>query len=71
MKRIVALAIGCFLSTSLIAAVHAAPVASEHPKHQQGVKNGKKAMQAKRELDKKVREANKQGRLRRHQAQTE
>lgn len=69
MKRLIVLAAGLFLSVSLIAVAGAAPVDTPAPPKQQGIKNAKKAMQSKLERDKKMREVQKKGQAKRHQAQ--
>uniref|UniRef100_A0A831UCV8 Uncharacterized protein n=1 Tax=Geobacter metallireducens TaxID=28232 RepID=A0A831UCV8_GEOME len=69
MKRLCALAVGVLLSVSLVAAVNAAPEKTTgNPQAQQGEKGGKKAMEAKREREKKVREVKKQALTKRQQA---
>lgn len=70
MKRLYALALGVFLSLSLIAAGNAAPTGASGKPRQQGIRNAKKAMKGKLERDKKVQEAGKQGQAHKKQAQS-
>jgi len=71
MKRLYALALGVFLSMSLVAAGNAAPTGtSGKPKQQQGIQNAKKAMKGKLERDQKVQQARKQGQAQKKQAQS-
>ena len=66
MKQPIALAIGVFLSASLIAATNASPVGAS----EQGLKNSKKMMQSLREREKKMREVMKLAHEKRRQAQS-
>ena len=69
MKRLCATAVGVFLSVFLIASVNAAPADnSGNPQVQKGEKGGKKAMEAKREREKQVRETKKKAAEARQQA---
>ncbi|MSN26124.1 MAG: hypothetical protein GJV46_09680 [Geobacter sp.] len=70
MKRLLAVAVGLFLSTSLIVAANAAPAAATGKQNvPQGLKNARKAMQGKLEQDKKRLEVQKKGQAKRHQSQ--
>lgn len=70
MKRLYGMAIGVFMSVVMISAVNAAPTGtSEKPKQQQGIKNAKKAMQARLERDKKMREVQEKGQAKKQQTQ--
>ena len=70
MKQMVALAVGLFLSASLIAAANAAPAGTSDKPKQQGITNAKKAMQSKFERDKKMRELQKKGQAMKRQARS-
>lgn len=61
MKRMVAVAVACLLSASLLGAVDAAPTGRPGQPSQQGLKNARKVMQFRLERDKKMREVKKKG----------
>ena len=61
MKRLLALAVGVFLSVFLVVSVNAASAsAAGNPQVQKSEKGGKKAMMAMRQREQKVREVKKQ-----------
>lgn len=61
MKRLLALAVGVFLSVFLVVSVNAASAsAAGNPQVKQSEKGGKKAMMAMRQREQKVREVRKQ-----------
>ena len=61
MKRMVAVAVACLLSASLLGAVDAAPTGRPGQPSQQGLENARKVMQFRLERDKKMREVKKKG----------